>query len=448
MKKKFFTTLIIWATCSTQLFGATLPNISADGAILIEPKTNTILYAKNINETFYPASTTKVLTCLALANDLNFEDIAIKTQDSVNTVPSDSSHIGLNVGDTYTVYDGLHGILMSSDNFISHDLAIMDKGSIDDFAIHMNELAVSVGALNSNFVNPHGYHDENHYSTPYDMSQITKAAFNDPIVMEIAGSQNYNFQIINKQQNIPLKHTSSLLDPNSDFYNPNAIASKTGFHTPAGRTLVAKAVYDDIELIGIVMRTNSPNQFVDMNNLFEYGSKYFKETTTDTGITFVSNNTYSAWAKPVITKALQEGWISNNTINYTSNIFGNTFIDILKNAIPESYHSYLNHHNSSYIYETNIPMTREDIATICYNFLNNLDIYIPTNTETIYDLDSVSDKVSVEFCVATDLISTDEDGNFNPQSPISYESTLAIVSKLHSIINRYDSYGLPTIKLN
>ena len=442
MKRKFFATLIIFIICKAHVFGATLPNISADGAILIEPKTNTILYAKNMNETFYPASTTKVLTCLALANDLDMNLVSTKTQASVNTVPSDSSHIGLQVGDTYNVYNGLHGILMSSDNFISHDLAILDKGSITNFATHMNELAVLCGATNSNFVNPHGYHDEDHYTTPYDMSQITRAAFDDPIVSEIAGLETFDFEIIDRGSTIPLKHTSSLLNSNSEFYNPNVVASKTGYHTPAGRTLVAKAVYGDIELIGIIMRTNSPNQFIDMNNLFEYGSKYFEEVTTDDGNTFIRNHTYSNWAEPTINTALQNNWIANTPINYTSTISSNTFVNILKSAVPKNYHSYLNSYSSDSIYKENLPVTRDELAKICYSFLNNLSIYIPPHTKEISDLEIATNKSSIQFCVATGIISTDENGNFMPNETVSYESALAIISKLNGIIERYDSYGL------
>ena len=337
---------------------------------------------------------------------------------------------------------------MSSDNFISHDLAVMDKGSISNFANHMNEIAKSIGALNSNFVNPHGYHHENHYSTPYDMSQIARASFNNNEIIKIAGSNSYEFEIINKNIILPLKHTSSLLNQDSEFYNPNVIACKTGYHTPAGRTLVAKAVYDDIELIGVVMRTDSPNQFIDMNNLFEYGSKFFKETNNSTSNISISNKTYSPWAESTINTALKNGWITNSSIDYTSNISTNTFLNILRNSVSDTYYAYLTPYSPSSIYKENLPTTREYIAKICYDFLSNMDIYIPPITTTINDIQDSPYKHNIEFCVSIGLISLDQNNNFNPYEPVSYESALTIISKLHGITSRYDSYNLPTLKLN
>ncbi len=448
MPKKYLSILLIVLLITPQLLATPLPTISADGAILIEPKTNTVLYAKNMNETFYPASTTKVLTCLALLQHLPLDQIATKTQDAVNTVPSDSSHIGLSVGDQYTVYDGLHGILMGSDNFISHDLAILDQGSMTSFANVLNTMMLNMPIYNSHFVNAHGYHDPNHYTTPYDLAQITKHAFSHPILTQIAGTPTYDFKVRNSGKVIPLKHTSLLLDSKSVYYNPAVVASKTGYHTPAGRTLVAKAVYDDIELIGVIMRADHPSQFEDMNTLLSYGAENFSFVSPEIGPAYIQNATYSEWAKPYVTQALENMWILPSIHNYQTNITSHEFVNLLKSASSSSYHPILTdmiHSNSYSIYRENLPATKEELAVIIYNLLNPLNLYTPLSQPTISDLEKGTHEAAITFCVNTGLMSLDANGNFSPTNPVTYEAALCLTSKVNGILTRYDSYGLPNL---
>ena len=451
MRKKWLTFLLCFIIFYNQLFASALPDISADGAILIEPKTNTILYDKNKDLTFYPASTTKILTALAILQDLPEDMIITKSQQAINEVPSDSSQIGLQVGDQYTVLDGLHAVLMASDNFVCYDLALADKGNIPDFAKRMNYLALQSSALSSHFVNPHGYHDSNHYTTPYDLSQIARAAFDNATLTEIAGTSTYQFKLANSDKVIPLTHTSALLDKNSPYYNPNVVASKTGYHTPAGRTLVAKAVYNNIELIGVVMRTDAPNQFEDMNKLFEYGANNFSLSAHPKGFNYLTNKTYSDWAKPYINQALLEGWITSTTHNYTTPISKREFVALLKSATPTTYNSLFEkmiHFNGISIYKENQQTTRAEAALVIYEFLNQLDLADILPNKSIADLNKVSSTYTkaIQFCVDIGVMETNDNGYFGPSEPLSYENAIYITSKVSNIIHRYDSYGL--ISLN
>lgn len=444
--------------CSILLFCNTisatpLPDISADGAILIEAKTNTILYSKNRNVSFFPASTTKVLTSLAIAQDLPMNQIIAKTQESVENVPTDSSQIGLKVGDRYTVLDGLHAVLMASDNFVSYDLAVADSGSISQFANKMNTLATSIGATQSNFVNPHGYHDLMHYTTPYSLSQITKVAFSNPIVKSIAGTYQYDFTELNTNRTIPLTHTAALLNPSSSYYNKHVVAAKTGYHTPAGRTLVAQAEYDHIKLIAVVMRTDAPLQFEDMNKLFKYGSENFSlEHTSETGEAYILNTTYSPWAKPYIERALTERWIPHTGRNYTLPITTREFVSLLTSsstsqylAIPQDLILY----NGNSIYRENLPTTRKEIAQVIYEYLSKLELIPISHDITVTDIDHLSPKAqdAILFTIHTNLITPRNGTNFLPDAPVSYEEALCIVSKLNDIVERYHSYHLPSSSL-
>lgn len=446
MYRKFLFFLVSILLMTNITFASPLPTLNSDGAYLIETTTDTVLYSKNGNIAFYPASTTKVLTSLAIAQDLTLDKVITKSQAAVNEVPSDSSQIGLNVGAEYSVYDGLHAVLMSSDNFVCYDLALADSGSIPAFASKMNVLAANSGALHFNFVNPHGYHDENHYVTPADLTRITMAAFSNPIVSEIAGTQSYTFTVLNTGQKIPLTHTSALLDPDSPYYNEHVVASKTGFHTPAGRTLVAKANYDDMTFVGVVMRTDAPKQFEDMNKLFAYASENFETHVTAEGNRILANKTASPWAKPYIDLGLTEGWLTPSTQNYTTPTNKREFVSMLLNATDGKYNERLeqilsNLGQSAY---TQKPVTRKELAKVIYSYLSQLDlISIPYETK-ISDIDglSVDTQEAISFCAQTGLMSLREKSAFLPNETVSYEEAICMVTKVQEFLNRYTSFSL------
>lgn len=427
-------------------FAATLPDISADGAILIETNTNTVIYAKNADLPFYPASTTKILTSLAIVNDLPMDQIVTKSQDAVNNVPSDSSQIGLSVGTQYSVYDGLHAVLMSSDNFVCHDLALADAGSIEAFASKMNQLAFENGANYFHFVNPHGYHDDNHYVSPYSLSQIALGAFSNPIVKEIAGTLNYDFHVQNTGKTIKLKHTASLLDPESEYYNSHVIAAKTGYHTPAARTLVARATYKNIDLIGVVMRTDAPLQFEDMNKLFSYGSDYFSLNTDTENNSYIVNTTYSSWAKPYVEQALANRWITPITQNYTSPITKDDFLEILKiNGTTENQSivdTMIEANNETY--SSRPYLSRSEVAKIIYDFLSPYELSIIPSNNTATDINKLSDSIkeAILFCSQAGIINLKEGNQFLPNDHVSYEEAVCLIDKVDHIINRYEHFTL------
>lgn len=328
--KSILCILIIQCFLCSSLLAQTLPLVG-EGVVLMEASTGAILYSKNPYHTFYPASTTKVLTTLLLAEDLaKFQDATvIKSQDSVNVVPWDSSHIGLGVGDAYDYLSGLYGIMLASDNFISHDMARLHSGSISSFTRLMNQKAKSIGAIDSHFANPHGYHDPDHYTTPYDLALITRAAFHHPLVEAIGGTAFYPFPIKDSERVFTLRHTAPFFNEDSPYYNPHIVAAKTGFHTPAGRTLVAKGVYDHITLIAVVMKSERPVFFEDINTLLDYGASYFSTTTASDGTVKINNNTYAPWALPAIERLVQQGVFNPPLMHYDTTVSPYTFYRFL-----------------------------------------------------------------------------------------------------------------------
>lgn len=410
------------------LLASSSPKLYSEGAILIEPSTNTILYAKNADKLFYPASTTKLLTSIILANTVDPNTILTKTKNSILNVPKDSSHIGLNVGDKYTMHDGLYAILMESDNFVCYDSAVKAAGSVPAFADKMNSFAKQIGAVSSHFVNPHGYHNPNHYTTPYDLSQIARKAFENATVLKVAGTDYYDFTVLGKNRStISLTHTAALFDKTSPYYNKHVIAAKTGFHTPAKRTLVAKAHYDNIDLIGVVMKSDNPHQFEDMNALFAFGSENYSLLQTPLKEAYVINHSYSPWAKPAITFALDKGWIKNSARSYGDSISRREFLTLLGDALPEIYRpitTSLIHYNGDSIYLENNPATLGEIASVCDTFLERLNVsschLSPVSFMHYYQLSGA-----------------------NLNAPFSYEQAICIVYRLYKLIENIDGFTMP-----
>lgn len=446
MSRKLLCFFIALFICCKTLYAENLPDISADGAILIDSKTNTILYAKNMSLAFYPASTTKILTSLAILQDMALDEIVTKTQDAVNNVPSDSSQIGLNVGDQYTVWDGLHAVLMASDNFVCYDLAEQDAGSIPLFADAMNQLALIAGANRSHFVNPHGYHDSDHYTSPYSLAKIAQTAFGNPTLEEIAGTYRYTFQLANANKTIPLTHTAALLNPDSPYYNPHVTAAKTGFHDEAGRTLVAKAKYGEMELIGVIMRTSAPHQFEDMNKLFTYGADNFSYAPSASSQFSLVNHTYSAWAKPYVTEALTAGWITNTAHNYMTPVTRREFLGLLRSISPTDLTervSQMIHYDGASIFTENKQITRGELAQLITYYLEPLDLIPLNKVPTITDISQLSStrQQAIIFSIQAGILNIQED-QFHPDGIVTYEQALSIISRLNGILQRYQSYSL------
>ncbi len=348
MLKKIICTLILFFVTPTT-FANTL-DLVAEGAILIEVNTGTVLYDKNAFSQFYPASTTKLLTSYILLQQMQDPYATVmQTQSSKDIVPSDSSNIGLKVGDTYTYLDGIHGVLLNSDNFISHDLAVFHSGSIENFADVMNEVAAQAGAFNSNFVNPHGYHDPMHYTTPYDLALIARLAFSNANLNAIASKTMYNFTKLNTGASISLLNSSKLIRSETEYYNEYVKSSKTGYHTPAGYCLVAYAEYDNISLIGVILKSDSENQFPDMNKLLNYGGTNFS-THTINNQTLVFNTSYSKWAEPYVNYALTHKIITPSVVCYKSYLSGKDFTQILEKMLthiePEFWEQFYEPSNS------------------------------------------------------------------------------------------------------
>lgn len=247
------------------------PEVESDAAILIDARTGNILYAKNIDEQYYPASITKVLTALIACEQGNMDDIITYSHNAIYSIPWDGSTVGFSEGERVSLLDSLYGMMLASGNEAAVGIAEHIAGSEEAFADMMNERAREAGAQNSHFVTSNGLHDDDHYTTAYDMAMILKAAVENELFLQIASTYSYQIGPTNmKEEGYNPVSGHRMLNPKSEYYYPYAVAGKTGYTSKAGNTLVTYAKQGDTELICVILHSYQ-TQYPDTEALLEYG---------------------------------------------------------------------------------------------------------------------------------------------------------------------------------
>ncbi len=262
-------------------------DIKSEAAILIDANTGQILFEKKIHEQLYPASTTKLLTALIIAENVNLDQEVIIDKLSPFTT---GSRIYVQEGEIFTVEQLLNALLIESANDVANALAIYYSGSIEEFAKVMNEKAISLGTLNSNFVNPNGLNDKEHYTTAYDLSLIAYAAYHNEIIKSIVSKYTYSIPPTNKvDETRYLKSSNKFLYSKSnkyllDYRGKKIFAKydiingmKTGYTDDAKNCLVSSAKLDGRELIAVVLKATGRNIYTDSRKLIDYGFNEFIE---------------------------------------------------------------------------------------------------------------------------------------------------------------------------
>lgn len=291
---------LIWLALLLTLFVCSLP-LSVDtaeasvnresGAVVIESESERVLYSENMNVKLFPASTTKVLTALTVLE--NTTDIKKEVKIPDCSVGIEGSSIYLKKGDVRTVEELLYGLMLRSGNDAAVALATVTSGSVDDFVVKMNETAVNCGAKNSNFINPHGLHDDNHYTTAYDLALITAKAFKNETFKKIVSAKTVKFEDRYYQ------------NKNKMLWNyEGANGVKTGFTKASGRCLVSSAARDGMQLICVVL--NHYNMWEDskayMNKCFKkYSMKpLFENLSEEIDVVKGKSDTVAATANSIL----------------------------------------------------------------------------------------------------------------------------------------------------
>lgn len=259
-------------------------NITASSGILMDYNTGKILYDKDSQKRMYPASTTKIMTAILTLENCNLDDKAIVSYDAVFKVPSGYTNANLQIDEELSINDLLHVLLIPSANDAANVLAEHIAGSIESFASMMNTRAVELGCLGTHFTNPSGIHDENHYSTAYDLALMAKFAMKFDVFNEIVNIKKYTLPTSNKYDKTDriFTTTNHLILPNSKDYYEYATGLKTGFTNAAKNCLVSSAKKENMQLISVVLGCDTNAKFSDAKTLFEYGFHNYTITNLTT----------------------------------------------------------------------------------------------------------------------------------------------------------------------
>lgn len=272
-------------------------SISAPSAILMDYTSGKILYEKDAYKRMYPASTTKLMTAILTLENCELTDVATVSYNSIMSVPSGYTHAKLQVDEQLTIEQLLHILLIPSANDAANVLAEHIAGSVESFSSMMNTKAIELGCKDTHFVNPSGIHNENHYSTAYDLALIGKYAMKFDVIKKIAMIENYTLPVTNKYDKTDRTFTTTnrlVLNrsKNTDYYE-YATGLKTGYTLAAKNCIVASAKKDNMELISVVLgcetgNINNPeNKFSNCKSLFHYGfSNYTYRTMATANETF------------------------------------------------------------------------------------------------------------------------------------------------------------------
>ena len=251
--------------------------IRGTAAILMDGNSGEILFDKNANARAFPASTTKIMTLL-LAVESGWDlDMTVTMPSEAADIPADSSLVPVYPGETMTFRDLLYGMMLHSGNDAANAVAVLVAGSTSGFVQRMNERAAALGCTGTHFVNAHGYHDEDHYTTAHDLALITAEALKHPEIHEIVSTFQTSIEISNRGE-IRVVNTNSMLYTKSSYYYPYCIGVKTGTHSAAGHCYVGAAEKDGVTLIAVTLGcVEDGSKYVDARRLFEYGFTQYTE---------------------------------------------------------------------------------------------------------------------------------------------------------------------------
>ena len=344
--KSIFSTLLILCISGTFALAAEKPpEVRGEGMILIDANTGDILADKNSNEKFAPASTTKLMTALLVLENAKLDEMI-----TVGAKPpfAEGSSIALKEGDTYSVENILHALLLESANDAAMSLAEHISGTEADFAKLMTKRAKELGAKNTNFVNSSGLYEETHYTTAYDLSLIMKEILKHEDYIRISRLTSYELPVSKVDGETKwVNNTTTLFNPNNANYFEELIAGKTGYTNVARCSYVSAAKKDGQTLISVLLKAETKTEnFEDTKALFSYGFENFDSVKIyDAGDTVTSIK---------INKNTEIPLITNKSIYY--------LVDNTKNSLTRS-----GNEGVKSKVKTSISLEQKDISNTSFN---------------------------------------------------------------------------------
>lgn len=278
--KKITATLLLYIFIinnSTISIKAENIDINAKAAVLIDETTETVLFEKNADKKNFPASTTKIMTALlVLEKCKNLKDKIKMSHNAVYNIEPGSSHIAMNEDETLTVEQALYGLLVASANEVANALAEYICKDTNDFCKLMNLRAKQLGCKNTNFINPHGFHNENHYTSAYDLALIMKEAVKYETFNKIINTKRYDIPPTEKQTETRILYNTNKIIQKGKYYDEDVIGGKTGYTNEAGHTLAIYAKRNNMKIISVVMGEENTDAYTDTKKILDCGfSKFY-----------------------------------------------------------------------------------------------------------------------------------------------------------------------------
>ncbi|MBQ7399142.1 MAG: D-alanyl-D-alanine carboxypeptidase [Clostridia bacterium] len=235
---------------------------NAAAAVLVDAKSGAVLYEKNADVRLPMASTTKIMTALVVIENSSPDDVI---EISKTAAGVEGSSIYLTVGEKITVRDLLYGLMLESGNDAATALAEGVFGSVKACSKAMNEKAHEIGLVSTNFTNPHGLDDRDHYTTAYELSLITKEALKNDLFREIVSTKSY---VTQGEKNRYFSNHNRLLRSYAD-----TIGVKTGYTSKSGRCLVTATSRDGEEYIAVTL--NDSHDWNDHREMHSFAFENF-----------------------------------------------------------------------------------------------------------------------------------------------------------------------------
>ena len=288
------------------------PDVNSRACVVIDRKTNSVLFGKNENTKKKMASTTKIMTATIIIEKCNLSDTIEISKKAAGT---GGSRLGLKTGDKITALDLLYGLMLRSGNDAAVALAEYAGGDINGFAELMNAKALELGLTNTHFETPHGLDSNEHYTTAYELAILSNYALNNPTFAKIVGTKNYTITINGSPK--ALSNTNELLGNMEGVYG-----IKTGFTNGANRCLVTACKRNNIDIICVVLGADTKKfRTIDSIKLINYVFNNFVVYDLES---FVNKN-FEDWKKDnlntfIINKGLSQDVLLNIENLYISKV--------------------------------------------------------------------------------------------------------------------------------
>ncbi|MDD7218784.1 MAG: D-alanyl-D-alanine carboxypeptidase [Clostridia bacterium] len=254
------------------------PEITSQSAVVMEESTDTVLYAKDMDQIQYPAGTVKIMTCLLALENSQLTDQVTMTETGVSGVTDGGASISAQLDETFTMEQCLYAMMLASANDIALQVAEHVSGSVDAFVAQMNERASQLGCTNTVFTNPTGLPDTNQHTTAHDMALIMKAAISNETFRTIAGASTYTIPATNVSGGIrSLTSSFAMTNNTSPVYYEGCIGGKESYTNDSGSTLVCAAQRNGTTLICVVLKGAADQTDPEAVTLLDYGFGNFQK---------------------------------------------------------------------------------------------------------------------------------------------------------------------------